>query len=137
MITICDTGPVVAYLNRNDPHHRWSVEIMRQIRPPMLTCEAVLSEVIDFLRDDRLDVEPLFVLLERGILRIDLDLASHWPRVRTLMARYPRMDLADASIVVMTELNARCQVLTVDRRDFTVYRRKDRQLIPFLAPPKA
>jgi predicted nucleic acid-binding protein len=47
------------------------------------------------------------------------------------------MDLADASIVVMTELNARCQVLTVDRRDFTVYRRKDRQLIPFLAPPKA
>ena len=137
MITICDTGPVVAYLNRNDPHHQWSVEIMRQIRPPLLTCEAVLTEVIYFLRDDRLDVEPLFVLLERGILRIDLDLASHWPRVRTLMARYHRMDLADASIVVMTELNARCQVLTVDRRDFTVYRRKDRQLIPFLAPPKA
>jgi predicted nucleic acid-binding protein len=45
------------------------------------------------------------------------------------------MDLADASIVVMSESHARCQVLTVDGKDFTVYRRHDRQVIPFIAPP--
>jgi predicted nucleic acid-binding protein len=39
------------------------------------------------------------------------------------------MDLADAAVVVMTELYARCRVVTVDRRDFTVYRRNDRQAI--------
>jgi predicted nucleic acid-binding protein len=55
--------------------------------------------------------------------------------MRTLMARYPRMDLADASIVMMSELHTRCQVLTVDRRDFAVYRRHDRQVIPFVGPP--
>jgi uncharacterized protein len=44
------------------------------------------------------------------------------------------MDLADASIVVMTELHARSQVLTVDRRDFSVYRRNDRQVINFVSP---
>jgi predicted nucleic acid-binding protein len=44
------------------------------------------------------------------------------------------MDLADASIVVMTELHARSQVLTIDHRDFTVYRRNDRQVIDFVAP---
>jgi hypothetical protein len=44
------------------------------------------------------------------------------------------MDLADASIVVMTELNARSQVLTIDRKDFSVYRRNDRQVIDFVAP---
>jgi predicted nucleic acid-binding protein len=55
--------------------------------------------------------------------------------VRTLLARYNRMDLADASIVIMSELHARSQVLTVDRRDFSVYRRHDRQVIDFIAPP--
>ncbi len=52
------------------------------------------------------------------------------------MARYSRMDLADASLVVMSEMHARCQVLTADRKDFSVYRRNDRQVIDFIAPPK-
>ena len=43
------------------------------------------------------------------------------------MARYDRMDLA--------ELHSRCQVLTLDRTDFTVYRRNEPQVIDFVAPP--
>lgn len=136
MITICDTGPLVAYLNRNDPHHAWAVSLMKQVRAPMLTSEPVLTETAYFLREDRMDVEPLFVLLERDALRVGFDMAAHWPRLRTLMRRYERMDLADASIVAMTELHARCQVLTVDRKDFAVYRRNDRQVIDYVAPPK-
>jgi len=136
MMTICDTGPLVAYLNRNDRYHAWAVALMKQVAPPMLTCEPVLTEVAYFLREDRVDVDPLFQLLERGALRLAFDMLAHWPRVRTLMARYDRMDMADASIVVMTELHTRCQVLTVDRKDFSVYRRNERQVIDFVAPPK-
>jgi len=55
--------------------------------------------------------------------------------MRTLMARYHKMDLADASVVVMSDLHTRCQVFTVDRRDFGVYRRNDRKIIDFVAPP--
>jgi len=135
-MTICDTGPLVAYLNRNDRYHAWAVALMKQVAPPMLTCEPVLTEVAYFLREDRVDVDPLFQLLERGALRLAFDMSAHWPRVRTLMARYDRMDMADASIVVMTELHTRCQVLTVDRKDFSVYRRNERQVIDFVAPPK-
>ncbi len=136
MITICDTGPLVAFLNRNDPHHAWTVDVMRRVKPPMLTSEAVLTEAAYFLREDRLDVDPLFTLLERELLRVDFDLASRWPRVRLLMARYEQMDLADATMVAMSELHRRCQVLTIDRTDFGVYRRHDRQVIPFVAPPR-
>jgi uncharacterized protein len=134
VIAICDTGPIVAYFNRHDPHHLWAVALMKQVQPPMLTCEAVLTEVVYFLREDHVAVDPLFQLVERGALRIDFNLSTHWPRIRTLMARYDRMDLADASIVVMSELHKRAQVLTVDRTDFTVYRRNDRQVIDFIAP---
>ena len=135
-MTICDTGPLVAYLNRNDRYHAWAVALMKQVAPPMLTCEPVLTEVAYFLREDRVDVDPLFQLLERGALRLEFDMSAHWPRVRTLMVRYDRMDLADGSIVVMSELHTRCQVLTVDRKDFSVYRRNERQVIDFVAPPK-
>lgn len=137
MITICDTGPLVAYLNRNDPYHSWAVELMKQVRSPMLTTEPVLTEVAYFLRADQVDLDPLFQLLERNVVRVDLQIAAHWPRFRTLMARYNQMDLADASIVVLSERQMRCQVLTVDRKDFSVYRRNDRQVIDFVAPPRS
>ena len=136
MTAICDTGPLVAYLNRHDPYHKWAVEVMKQVRPPMLTCEPVLTEAVYFLREDGLEVEPLFRLLERGALRLQFDVSTHWPRIRTLMARYTQMDLADASIVVMSELHTRAEVFTVDRVDFSTYRRNDRQIIDFVAPPK-
>ena len=136
MIAICDTGPLVAYLNRHDPYHTWAVALMKQVKPPMLTSEPVLTEAVYFLREDGLEIDPLFRLLERGALRLQFDFSTHWPRIRTLMARYTRMDLADASIVVMSELHARSEVLTIDRRDFSIYRRNDRQTIDFVAPPK-
>jgi predicted nucleic acid-binding protein len=132
--TICDTGPIVAYLNRNDPHHAWAVALMKETRPPLLVSGPILTEVLYFLREDRVSVDPVFALLEREAMRLAFDLSAHWPRVRTLMARYPRMDLADASVVVMSEQYSRCQVLTVDRRDFSIYRRNDRQVIDFVAP---
>lgn len=135
MTTICDTGPIVAYLNRRDPHHLWAVALMQQVPAPMVTSEPVLTEVVNFLREDGLPVDPLFQFLERGVLMVNFDLSAQWPRVRTLMARYERMDLADASIVVLSEMHRRCTVLTVDRTDFGVYRRNDRQVIDFVAPP--
>ena len=135
MITICDTGPLVAYLNRNDPYHPWAVAAMKQIRPPLFTCEAVLTEAVYFLREDGADVEPLFKMIEKDAVVLEFDLAAHWPRVRALMKRWERMDLADASIVVMSELRPKSQVLTIDRKDFSVYRRNDRQVIDFVAPP--
>ncbi len=136
MITICDTGPLLAYLNRTDPHHAWAVALMKQVRPPMLVSEPVLTEVVYFLREDGVAVDPLFQLLERAAIRLEFDLSAHWPRIRALMSRYRQMDLADASIVVMSELHARSQVLTIDRKDFSVYRRNDRRVIDFVAPPE-
>jgi predicted nucleic acid-binding protein len=137
VIAICDTGPLVAYLNRNDPYHSRAIALMKQVRSPMLTTEPVLTEVAYFLRADRLDVDPLFQLIEREAIRVDLPIAAHWPRLRTLMARYQQMDLADASIVVLSERHKSSHVLTVDRTDFSIYRRNDRQVIDFIAPSKS
>ena len=109
---------------------------MKQVRPPVFTCEAVLTEAVYFLREDEVDVDPLFKLIERDAVVLNFDLEAHWPRVRALMKRWKQMDLADASIVVMSEVRPRSQVLTIDRKDFSIYRRNDRQVVDFIAPPR-
>ena len=53
VIHICDSGLLVAYLNRNDPYHAWAVALMQRVAPPLLTCEPVLTEAVYFLRPTR------------------------------------------------------------------------------------
>ena len=74
-------------------------------------------------------------LFERGLVRIDFSVSSHQPDVWELLRKYADqpMSLADACLVRMAELNDNCQVFTTDR-DFLVYRRKGRGVIPLLAP---
>lgn len=134
MKTICDTGPIVAFLNRRDPFHEWAVSQFAVLRPPLFTCEAVLTEAFYFLRSDGLVVEPLFEMLERKALAVDFRFSDPAPRIRKLMHRFSRMDFADACVVAMSERWERCQVLTLDVRDFSVYRRHDRQTIPLVTP---
>ncbi|KHG40204.1 MAG: PIN domain-containing protein [Aphanizomenon flos-aquae KM1D3_PB] len=41
---IVDTGILLALIDRNDVHHTWVKEQLKEISPPLLTCEAVISE---------------------------------------------------------------------------------------------
>jgi hypothetical protein len=66
LIAICDTGPLLAYFNGNNRYRAWAVALMKQVRPPMLVSEPVLFEVLYYLREDGVAVDPLFQMLERG-----------------------------------------------------------------------
>jgi len=81
----------------------------------------------------------VLTLLARGDLVLDpaFDFAVEVPRLLELCRKYSDrpMDLADASLVRMTELTARCKVWTVDRDDFSAYRRHGRQTVPCEFPP--
>lgn len=62
---------------------------------------------------------------------------GHEARVRELVGKCADqpMDLADACLVVMSELWWECKLVTVDTTDFKVYRRRGRHAIPLLTPP--
>ena len=132
---LVDTGPLVAVLNGGDEHHAWAREVFGRLAPPLLTCEAVLSEV-QFLVHDR-GGDPLVVLrwVEQGILKLSFSAEREMQRLISLQTSYRNlpMDFADACLVRMSETMEACRVLTTDRH-FQIYRRNQRRLIPLISP---
>lgn len=132
---LIDTGPLVAYLDRDSSHHDWVRERFQELTDPLFSCQPVLTEVLFLLKRGGLDADPLLALVERGELICDFDVGREITPLRKLLRKYRDLPatLADACLVRMSELHSSSVVLTLDR-DFLVYRRNGRQVIPVLAP---
>ena len=132
---LLDTGALIGYLNRKDAHHKWAVESWSALSDPLWTCEAVLSEAVFLLQSEGMSLDAVIHYLESGIIQLDFSLEENRADVLNLLRKYADqpMSLADACLVRMAELNDNCQIFTTDR-DFLVYRRKGRSVIPLLAP---
>lgn len=133
MTHILDAGPLIAALNRNDLHHRWARETIARLGPPFYSCPEAIAEAAAMTGQPAAIVE----MIHAGEIVLTFDLADQAASVLALLKKYAdrSMDLADACIVRMTELVRDCRVVTVDRADFSVYRRNGRDLIPVIAPP--
>jgi len=132
---LLDTGPLVTFLAAGLKHHAWVCEQWKRLHPPLLTCEPVLTEAAFLLKREGRAVDPLFELLERGVLRVGLEIEDQLADLRTLMSRYRDrpMSLADACLVRLAELQPGGAVFTLDG-DFRIYRRHGNKVIPVLMP---
>lgn len=134
---VLDTGPLVAFLDRNDPWHEWACAQMRELNGPLLTCEAVLSECVHLMEGSDPAARRLHLMLENDGLRVAFDLNDHLQSIARLMGKYHDvpMSLADACLVRMSELHDQSRVFTLDS-DFKLYRRNGRQSIPLIYPAR-
>lgn len=132
---LLDTGPLVALLNRRDRYHDWARQVLADSRPPLLSCEAVLSEACHLLLRAGQPAGSVLRLIERGVIEPAFELREQYQAVAGLLHKYrdQPMSLADACLVRMTELHTTARVLTLDS-DFRVYRRFSRQTVPVLMP---
>ncbi len=135
MPVIVDTGPLVAFLNRRDGYHQWATDQLSLIQPPLITCEAVLSETCFLLARASKGPGAVLELLQRGLIEVGFRLGEEAVAIQRLMERYSNMpmSLADACLVRLAELEPAALVMTVDS-DFQVYRRNRRQVIATLMP---
>ncbi len=131
---IADTGLIVALLNRDDRHHRWALEIARTVSEPLLTCDAVLSEAGFQVGS----IQWVLGLVQQGFLKIAFDLSRNLEQVADLAERYNDRapGLADLCLIRMSEIHDGVPVLTVDEKDFRIYRRNGRDVIPIVCPPR-
>ena len=132
---LLDTGPLVAFLNRRDKFHKWAMAQWGQIAPPMLTCEAVVSEACFLLAGPNNGSDSVMRLIQRKIISISFRLDENIQPVRKMLAKYCSvpMALADACLVRMSELDQSSRVFTLDS-DFNLYRKDGRRVIPTIMP---
>jgi predicted nucleic acid-binding protein len=132
---LLDTGPLVSFLASGLRHHQWTVEQWKRLRPPLLTCEPVLTEAAFLLGREGRDVDGLFELVERGVIRAAISVQEEQADLRALMRRYRNrpMSLADACLVRLSEIHGAGVVFTLDS-DFRIYRRHGNKVIPVLMP---
>jgi predicted nucleic acid-binding protein len=130
---IADTGFLVAFANRDDRYHNWAVGVAEQISEPLLTCEAVLAEAAFHLRS----VLVVLAMVREGLVLPEFDCVAHLVPLQTLATRYADRDpdFADLCLIRMSELHPKLPVITVDRKDFRIYRRNRREMIPLICPP--
>ena len=134
---VVDTGPIVALLDTDEAHHDWARSQFAALGPPLLTCEAVLSEASFLLQRAGADPSLPVTLVERGALRVERPITSEADAlaVGRLIRRYRSvpMSFADACLVRIVECTDNASIMTLDS-DFRVYRQAGRRVIPLLIP---
>ncbi len=135
MPAIVDTGPLVAFFDRAEQHHRWVAERVEELEAPLLVCEPVLAEAMYLLARYSKAQDALFELLQNGALSIAFRIEEHVGALRKLLQKYrdTPMSLADACVVRMAEIHERHAVLTLDS-DFSVYRKHGRVPLTLIHP---
>ncbi|MBC7852536.1 MAG: PIN domain-containing protein [Pirellulaceae bacterium] len=125
---LLDTGPLVAILNRDDSQHQRCVQTLKAIRPPLLTSWPVITEAAWLLRNHHNLLAGLYSLAARSVLEILTISQAELADIQNLMNRYKSLSpqLADLSLVHLAQREGLETVFTLDRRDFSVYRRKGR-----------
>jgi len=132
---IVDTGPIVAFFDRAERHHRWVIERIEQLEAPLLVCEPVLAEAMFLLAPYSKAQDALLELVKNGALSVAFRIDEHIAALRRLQQKYrdTPMSLADACIVRMSEMHERHDILTLDS-DFLIYRRHGRSPLPLIHP---
>jgi predicted nucleic acid-binding protein len=122
---LCDTGVIVAALDKRDADHHACATALKKVREPLLTTWPCITEAM-YLVGERSGTggqEKLREFIERGVFQLTVPTLQDAMRACALMRQYADspMDFADASLVVAAETQNIRQILTLDGH-FHAYR---------------
>jgi predicted nucleic acid-binding protein len=121
---LADTGAILAILDRDDRWHRKCVDALKRIPLPLLTSEAVLTELFHLTDDKPHEVEPAWRFVRSGHLILSPITDADLPFLHALMSRYADrpMDFADATLVHLAQRESLSTIFSIDHDDFETYR---------------
>jgi hypothetical protein len=135
---LVDTGAILAIVDRNDSWHHLCVQVYDNTRLPLLTTQAVLTEVFHLARRRFLDDRGVWKLLRSGAIQMSPILNEELPLIEDLMDDYADrpMDFADATLVHLAARERLSTILTIDHDDFETYRLPGRKKFA-IRPPRS
>ena len=118
---LLDTGPLVALFKRNDTHHARAVAWFKGHRGALLTTEAVITEAWHLVSEPARLPLVRFVAAACEVCGFGVDGQA---RILAVLERYADMpmDYADATLIVLGEIEKITASASIDVGDFSVYR---------------
>jgi hypothetical protein len=128
--TLIDAGPIIALFNKNDKFHKIVKEFIKEYKGKLITSWPVITEashMLDFNVQVQID---LFKWIRLGGLVIEEVNKNDIDRIIELSEKYSDipMDLADASLVVLSEKLKIKEIITIDS-DYYIYRTIEKEMI--------
>jgi predicted nucleic acid-binding protein len=133
-VILVDTGPLVALFDPADGDHQRCLGLLKGVDEALVTTLPVLTEAFHLLGPESPGSKRLMDFVGEGGLTIWFLDDPGLVRAFELMRRYENvpMDFADATLVSAAEALTAARVLTLDRKDFDVYRvRRGHRHVPF------
>jgi predicted nucleic acid-binding protein len=132
---LADTGALLACLDRSDPWHERCRSAFEDLRLPLMSTTAVLTELFHLVGDNAREVEAAWAFIRSGAVTVLPISDRDFSDLDSLMAKYRDrpMDFADATLVHLAQREALSTVFTIDHDDFETYHiggRKRFRIVP-------
>ena len=126
---LIDTGAILALLDAPPTNDADSPDAFEQLRLPLVTSEAVLTELFHLAGDSRHEMKAAWRFVRSGAIVLAVIEDSELSQIQALMSRYSDrpMDFADATLVYLAKREALSTIFTVDHADFDTYRIEGRR----------
>ena len=123
---IIDTGFLVALFNKRDEHHIQAKEVSREIDHLEWNSTPFVIQEIFWLLSKRESFSTAVSFLQKvkSFLTIP-NLTQIWPeRLSSILGQFAsaKIDLADASLIMLADHLKTGQIVSVDRKDFSILR---------------
>ena len=128
--TLIDAGPLIALFNKNDKYHKKIKNFIRQYDGIFTTSWPVITEVCHML-DFNVNAQIDFLKwIKLGGLKIEDIKPAEIDKIIVLSEKYSDvpMDLADASLVIISERLGIKEIITIDS-DYFTYRTTEREML--------
>lgn len=134
--TLIDAGPIIALFDRDDKYHEPVKAFLANFKQPLISTWPVITEVTHMLDFNvKVQIDFLEWIGREAIHLINLE-TNHILRLIELTKKYSDvpMDLADGSLIVVSELTGIKTILTIDS-DYYIYRTRKKHYLTNLLTP--
>jgi uncharacterized protein len=125
---VIDSGPLIAFFDKDDRYHERALEFIKAFKGELLTNYAVITETTHLLDFSvRAQIDFLQWIYDGGISVMEIPI-DDLIRAMEIMRKYSDLpgDFADATLIALCERLRIKEIASVDK-DFTVYKLKNKQ----------
>ena len=129
MKAILDTGPWVALIDKSESKHDVCVQWLKNFSEKLYSTESVLTEVLYLLNFSVKAQTAAIDFVLKSVVEIIPSSIESMKKVKILIKKYSDlpMDYADATIVCLAMDTGIYNIITLDQKDFNIYRFKKKQ----------